>query len=192
MIDLWAGVEYKIAGEEWQDLGHESSVGAPIWFSCCIVEFFRLMNNSEFIQLVRKGLIGVIMVKIGLVARPVELEPSYRFEVVRIFANHRFQIEVIAEAFHEWGIGPEHLCDQNRSDSSVIGKVHGGDLPVDDLTLCRLRQGRNSVKCSGKQSGCAEDLSLLHDTMPSFRRIAIRSDRAGRMAKYHREQSTPN
>jgi hypothetical protein len=76
VIDLRTGVEYEISGEEWQDLGHESSVGAPIWFSRCIVEFFRLMNNSEFIQFVREGLIGVHMVKIGIVARPVKLEPS--------------------------------------------------------------------------------------------------------------------
>jgi len=76
VIDLRTGVEREISGEEWHDLGHESSIRAPIWFSRRIVEFFRLMNNSEFIQLVREGLIGVYMVKIGIVARPVKLEPS--------------------------------------------------------------------------------------------------------------------
>ena len=104
VIDLRTGVEREISGEEWHDLGHESSIRAPIWFSRRIVEFFRLMNNSEFIQLVREGLIGVYMVKIGIVARPVKLEPSKRFEIIRIFANHSFQIEVIAEPFHEFGI----------------------------------------------------------------------------------------
>jgi hypothetical protein len=34
------------------------------------------VNNSEFIQLMREGLIGVHMVKIAIVTRPVKLESS--------------------------------------------------------------------------------------------------------------------
>ena len=52
----------------------------------------------------RKSLIGVHVVEISIVARPVELESSQRFEVVGILGNHRFQIEVTAEAIHERGI----------------------------------------------------------------------------------------
>jgi len=44
--------------EEWQSISIESSIDAPVCSKCSVV-FLCLVNNSEFIQLVREGLIGV-------------------------------------------------------------------------------------------------------------------------------------
>ena len=83
------------------------------------------MDDSEFIQLVREGLIGVHMVKIRIVARPVKFETSQRFEIVGILGNHRFQIEVIAEAFHEFGIDDQVIpflaCQQINEQRRLVG-----------------------------------------------------------------------
>src|ERR1700678_3407607 len=89
--------------KKWQSICIESSIDAPVYSQCSVV-FLCLVNDSEFIQLMREGLIGVHMVKISIVARPVKLKSSKRLEVVGILGNHCFKIKVIAEAFHEFGI----------------------------------------------------------------------------------------
>src|SRR5258707_15535101 len=61
--------------EEWQNICIESPVDAPVCSKCSVV-LLCLVNNSEFIQLMRERLIGVHVVKIAIVARPVKLESS--------------------------------------------------------------------------------------------------------------------
>src|SRR5579863_77493 len=95
--------------EKRQSLGIESSIHAPIAFSKCPVVFLRLVDNSEFIQLMREGSVGIYMVKISIVTSPVKLESSERFDVVGVLGNHGFQIEVIAKALHESGIDDQPI-----------------------------------------------------------------------------------
>ena len=45
--------------KEWQSIRVEPTLDAPIGFAKFPVVFFRLMGNSEFIQLMREGLIGI-------------------------------------------------------------------------------------------------------------------------------------
>jgi hypothetical protein len=61
--------------EEWQSISIDSSIDAPVCSKYSVV-FLCLVNNSEFIQLMSEGLIGVHMVEISIVARPVKLESS--------------------------------------------------------------------------------------------------------------------
>ena len=58
--------------EEWQKISVESSVDAAVCPKCSVV-FLCLVNHSEFVQLMGKCLIGVHVVEVGVVARPVEL-----------------------------------------------------------------------------------------------------------------------
>jgi hypothetical protein len=67
--------KYHMFLEEWQSVCIESPVDAPVCSKCSVV-LLCLVNNSEFIQLMREGLIGVHMVKIAIVTRPVKLESS--------------------------------------------------------------------------------------------------------------------
>jgi len=61
--------------EEWQSISIESSINGPFCSKCSVV-LLCLVSNSEFIQLMREGLIAVHVVKISIVARPVKLESS--------------------------------------------------------------------------------------------------------------------
>jgi hypothetical protein len=107
MNELRTGLENEASGEEWQDLGIESSIDTPVRVVPRSVVLFRLMSNSVFSQFAGEGLAGIYVVKIGIGTIPVEFEPSQRIEIVGIFANHRFEIKVVTEAFHR----NEKECD---------------------------------------------------------------------------------
>src|SRR5260370_9300809 len=89
-------VKDEVTPEEWQQIVIDAAVLTPIRLSPCPVIFFRFVNNSKFIQLVGEGLIGINMVLVQIAARPVNLEPLQRFQVVGILRDHRLQEKVVA------------------------------------------------------------------------------------------------
>src|SRR5580698_1142698 len=62
--------------KEWQSIRVEPTVDAPICFAKFPVVLFRLMGNSEFVQLMGEGLIGIHMIPVRIEAGPIKLESS--------------------------------------------------------------------------------------------------------------------
>src|ERR1700733_304161 len=73
--DLFVAVKDQMSLKEGQSIRVDSTIAAPVCSECSVV-FLCLVNDSEFIQLMREGLIGVHMVEVSIVAGPVKLESS--------------------------------------------------------------------------------------------------------------------
>ena len=68
-------VEDEMLLKERQDLAVDTAVVTPGSVSACAVVLLRFVGNSEFVQLMRKGLVGVDVILIGIAAPPIKLEP---------------------------------------------------------------------------------------------------------------------
>jgi hypothetical protein len=73
---LVAVIEHEMSLEEWQNFREDPTAFTPIRFVPGSVVLFSFVDNSKFIQLTRESLVGIHVVKIGIVASPVELKTS--------------------------------------------------------------------------------------------------------------------
>src|SRR5215472_797107 len=73
---LVTGLEHEVFLEEWQNLRKDATIFTPVRFVPDSVVLFCFVDNSELIQLTREGLVGVHVVKVGIVASPVKLKTS--------------------------------------------------------------------------------------------------------------------
>ena len=69
-------VKDEVLLEEGKNLGVDSAIGAPVRVVERSVVFVGSVRNSVFVQLPGEGLIGIDMVEVSILARPVELESS--------------------------------------------------------------------------------------------------------------------
>ena len=97
--------------EEWQNLRIDPTVLAPDLMSPSAVVLFRIVRNSKFIQSAGKGLIGIHMIRIPIVAFPIKLEALKGLQVAGVVGNHRFQKEVVVQVFSDFAINDERIAD---------------------------------------------------------------------------------
>src|SRR5882724_11080297 len=94
-------IENQVPLEEWEHLGVYAAISAPGLLSPRPVIFLRLVRDSEFIQFVCIGLLGIDIVKILVAARPVKLKPPQGLKILGVLRNQGFEKKTVAQACRE-------------------------------------------------------------------------------------------
>ncbi len=68
-----------------------------------------------------QGLVRVDMILIGIVACPVKLESRQELQIVSILRNHRFNKELVTQAFGHFAIYDELTCDLAMASRPQVG-----------------------------------------------------------------------
>ena len=77
----------------------DATFRSPVSLAPGTVKLFGFVRITKLVQLMRKGLIGIHVILVPIVATPIEFEPTERFQIIGVARYEPFEKEAVMQAF---------------------------------------------------------------------------------------------